>query len=195
MGHWLHEKAPPATTTKWWWPYVNIGITDSENFERQLVKNHSGAREFLDQIDEYIARESGEGTLLGQFKTTPFRSPMEVPPPLNITEKRDSSERRVIMDLSFLPGTIGQWQNLQGYLPGGGYKSEVPVSRCPDKVGEREATRLCSDEMWFKKGIQTDIRGSQRMELFRAALARKIVFWCDNAYGSEVGGNMLPEAP
>ena len=26
-------------------------ITDSENFERQLVKNRSGARVFLDQID------------------------------------------------------------------------------------------------------------------------------------------------
>ena len=84
----------------WDW---SIGITGSENLERQSVKNHSGAREFPNQIDEYIARELGEGTLLGPLKKNPLWSPM-VGSPLNITEKRDSSERQVIMDLSFPPG-------------------------------------------------------------------------------------------
>ena len=67
-----------VTLCKYGWP---IRITDSENLERQSVKNHSGAREFPDQVDEYIARESGEGTLLGPFKTNPFLSPMVVSPP------------------------------------------------------------------------------------------------------------------
>ena len=84
-----------------------IGITDSENLEHQLVKNHSGAREFPDQMDEYIARELVEGTLLGLFKTKPFRLQMVVSP-LNSTKKKDSSERRVIMDLSFPQGQVGE---------------------------------------------------------------------------------------
>ena len=58
-----------VTLCKYGWP---IGITDSENLERHSVKNHSGAHEFPDQMDDYIARESGEGTLLGPFKTTHF---------------------------------------------------------------------------------------------------------------------------
>ena len=85
-----------VTFCKYGWP---IGITDGKNLERESVRNHSGAHEFLDQMSKYITRELGEGTLLGPFKTNPFRSPMAVSP-LNTTEKRDSDERRVIMDLS-----------------------------------------------------------------------------------------------
>ena len=103
------------------WP---IGITDSENLERQSVKNHNGrAREFPDQMDEYVARESGEGTLLGPFKTNPFRSPMVVSP-LTTTEERDtcSSEQRVIMDLSFPSG-----QSVSDRIPKNSYLGRLQV--------------------------------------------------------------------
>ena len=38
---------------------VAIGITDCENLDYQLVKNHSGAHDFPEQMNEYIARELG----------------------------------------------------------------------------------------------------------------------------------------
>ena len=85
------------TLCKYGWP---ISMTDSENLERQSVRNNSGARDFPDQMNDYIARELREGTLLGTFKANPFQLPM-VASPLNTTENRDSDERRVIMDLIF----------------------------------------------------------------------------------------------
>ena len=88
------------TLCKYGWP---IGITDSENLERQSVRNHSGGHKFPDQMNDYIARELVEGTLLGPFKTNLFQSPMVVSP-LNTAEKRYSDEQQVIMDLSFPPG-------------------------------------------------------------------------------------------
>ena len=58
-----------VTLCKYGWP---IGITDSENLERQSVKNHSGAREFPDQMDEYIARELGKELSWGHLRQTHF---------------------------------------------------------------------------------------------------------------------------
>ena len=70
---------------------------------RPEVRNHRGATEFTDRLDQYMARELEEGTLLGPFSESPFVSSIWVSP-LNITDKRDSPDRRVIMDLSFPPG-------------------------------------------------------------------------------------------
>ena len=111
-----------VTFCKYGWP---IGITDGKNLEQESLRNHSGAREFPDQMSKYITRELGEGTLLGPFKTNPFRSPMVVSP-LNTTEKRDSDERRVIMDLSFPPG-----RSVNDRIPKDSYLGEATGLRYP----------------------------------------------------------------
>ena len=168
-----------------------IGITDSENLDRQSIKNHSGAHEVPDQMDEYIARELGEGTLLGPFKTNSFRLPMVVSP-LNTTEKRDSSERWVIMDLSLPPG-----QSVHDRIPKDSYLEEATGLRY---LSVDALTKLVREKGPGCALMKCDLKRAYRQifvdprELLMAAVVRKIVFWCDNAYGSEVGGNVLSEA-
>ena len=95
-----YEDSMVVTFCKFGWP---IGVVGKEMREETLVKNHRGATECSDRIYENIGRELREGTLLGSFQENPFSSPIMVSP-LNTTEKRDSPDCRVMMDLSFLPG-------------------------------------------------------------------------------------------
>lgn len=82
------------------WP---ISITNTEFKSRKIPRNHKSARDYPDQMSAYIAREQSEGTLMGPFQSNPFSSPAVVSP-LSTTEKKDSNERRVLMDLSFPHG-------------------------------------------------------------------------------------------
>ena len=68
--------------------------------EIKFSKNHAGAEQFPDDIDAYIAKELKKGTLIGPFKTNPFGSKARFSP-MNTRPKKESSERRIIMDLSF----------------------------------------------------------------------------------------------
>ena len=63
------------------------------------VRNHWGAIEFAAQLDQYIARELEEGTLLGPFQENTLSLPLWYP-----LKKKDSSDRQVIMDVGFPPG-------------------------------------------------------------------------------------------
>ena len=82
------------------WP---INISDSSFSNRGPPRNWRSATDYAEQMNGYIEHELSAGTLLGPFKVNPFSSPAVVSP-LSTTEKRDSNERRVIMDLSFPPG-------------------------------------------------------------------------------------------
>ena len=82
------------------WP---INISDESFANRGKAKNWRSALEFPEQMDRYIEREIREGTLLGPFEFSPFKSP-PVFSPLSTTPKRGTEERRVIMDLSYPPG-------------------------------------------------------------------------------------------
>lgn len=66
-------------------------------------KNHRGATEFPDTIDEYIQRELGEGRLVGPVATPAFRHRTSFSP-MTTRPKRESTRRRVICDLSWPPG-------------------------------------------------------------------------------------------
>ena len=65
--------------------------------------NHKGVLEFPDAINHYLATEHSNNTLLGPFFTNPFpdRTASFL---LNSVPKRDSDERRVILDMSFPSG-------------------------------------------------------------------------------------------
>ena len=65
--------------------------------EIKFSKNHAGAEQFPDDIDAYIAKELKKGTLIGPFKTNPFGSKARFSP-MNTRPKKESSERRIIMD-------------------------------------------------------------------------------------------------
>lgn len=81
------------------------GSSDTLPSKDQLwkYKNHKGATEFSQHINNYIQKESQHGAILGPFKSNPFQDNLIVSP-LNSVPKKDSTERRVIMDLSFPKG-------------------------------------------------------------------------------------------
>ncbi len=53
-------------------------------------------------MDRYIEKELKEGAIIGSFKEKPFTSKVMYSP-MTSTEKKDSMDRRVVMDLRFPP--------------------------------------------------------------------------------------------
>jgi hypothetical protein len=83
--------------------FLNFGFPVSHNgtqTHNQRPPNHKGAREFPSDIDTYLERELKAGSVLGPFHSNPLGSKITFSP-LNTVPKRDSTERRVIVDLSF----------------------------------------------------------------------------------------------
>ena len=67
------------------------------------AKNHTGALHFSKQVDQYLADQVSKGRVLGPFSQPIF--PGSVLSPLNTVPKKGSVERRVILDLSYPPGS------------------------------------------------------------------------------------------
>ena len=78
---------------------VQCGSPDSYTFAR----NHGGAKHFPLQIQEYLSKEKRYGAILGPFKENPFCCNIMLSP-LNSVPKKDTDERRFILDLSFPKG-------------------------------------------------------------------------------------------
>ena len=76
-----------------------ISFSGDGSFNRKC-KNHKGALEFPDQIDKFLTKELEAGAVLGPFQSSPFDQKLVVSQ-LNTVPKKNSSERRVIVDLSF----------------------------------------------------------------------------------------------
>ena len=70
---------------------------------KPTFSNHKGALEFPTEMNKYIDKERSYGAVIGPFEEVPFTSRIAVSP-LSSREKKDSSDRRVIMDLSWPPG-------------------------------------------------------------------------------------------
>ena len=66
------------------------------------VDNHKGADNYETDIDQYLRDEVERERILGPFEKEPFGG-VTVLSPLNSREKKDSVERRVILDLTY-PG-------------------------------------------------------------------------------------------
>ena len=69
-----------------------------------VKRNHKGAREFPDFINEYLNKECGSVRIVGPFKQNPFSVPLMVSP-MNTVPKANVDERRVIVDLSWPHGS------------------------------------------------------------------------------------------
>ena len=63
-------------------------------------KNHKGAEEFLNDMLSYIKKEFDNDAIIGPFKENPFESDIKISL-LNSVPKKDTSERRVILGLSY----------------------------------------------------------------------------------------------
>jgi len=71
--------------------------------EMLKVKNHRGAVDFPKDIDKYLIKELKKGAVVGPFHENPFDHGIIISP-LNTVPKKDSLERRVILDLSAAGG-------------------------------------------------------------------------------------------
>ena len=70
------------------------------------LRTHRGASNFPDAVQQYLDREVDLGRVAGPFVSPPFTDGFVSP--LNTVEKRDSVERRVIVDLSWPCGSFGE---------------------------------------------------------------------------------------
>ena len=64
-----------------------------------ITKNHKGATDFSKEIEKYLRKEASYGAIIGPFFKNPFCCDFKISP-LNTVIKKDSVERRVILDLS-----------------------------------------------------------------------------------------------
>ena len=77
-----------------------IGVTGKVQNKVSKVKNHRGVTAFPLEVKRYLEKEIGYGAVIGPLDHIPFSKEWCISP-LNTVPKRDSSDRRVILDLSF----------------------------------------------------------------------------------------------
>ena len=63
--------------------------------------NHKGATDFPEHIDRYVDRELRMGAMIGPLESIPFKTAQVAISPLSTRPKKDSTERRIIMDCSW----------------------------------------------------------------------------------------------
>ena len=89
---------------------------DGSDYSSTPVKNHKGSRDFPKQIDRYIAKEKSFSAIIGPLQSNPFQVPLSLSP-LNTVEKKDSVDRRVILDLIHPVGSsVNEGIPSQGHL-------------------------------------------------------------------------------
>lgn len=82
------------------WPLGYNATSPPESVE----VNHPSASAHLPQVEKFIETELQHGALLGPFDDRPFE-PWTRMSPLMTRSKKDSNDRRIIVDLSFPNGT------------------------------------------------------------------------------------------
>ena len=70
----------------------------------QFSRNHKGATDFPSTVDSFLSLELELGAVIGLFNSNPFSRPIVITP-LNSVPKPQSFERRMILDVSWPPGT------------------------------------------------------------------------------------------
>ena len=111
-----------------------------------------------------MRKEASYGSIIGPFESNPFDCQFKISP-LNSVTKRNSSERRVILDLS-LPPRCSVNDNISKdiYL---GEKLEVTYPKIDDLVGilKNKGRGSLMFKKRFEKGIQTISDLSRRFVL------------------------------
>ncbi len=83
------------------WP---IGAYGSIPPSPDLVKNHTDALKFTEHVERYIHKEVSLGATMGPFANNPLPGVLHLSP-INTVPKKDSPQRRVIVDLSYPHGS------------------------------------------------------------------------------------------
>lgn len=117
------------------------------------LRNHKGALEFPEKMNEYLYKESKHKSIAGPFKENPFKEGIKISP-LNSVPKKDTLERRVILDLSFPKGSaVNEFINKDYYLD---EKIEVIYPKVDDFIQIiKQKGRNC---LMFKKDLRRAFR-------------------------------------
>ena len=75
-----------------------------QHFPESTLKNQQSAIHYSSHVDEYIGKESAYGAIIGPYSSNPFQIPLTISPLLSVP-KKETSERRTVMDLSFPEGS------------------------------------------------------------------------------------------
>ena len=146
--------------------YVDYGVCDFLEFgwpvgfdySRPLpmhtnFHNHKGATEFPAAVDAYLSSEIAHHAVIGPFSTNPFSCPVAVSP-LNSVPKPDTTERRIILDLSWPVGS-----SVNDGIPSGLYLAQEFALVYPtvDLIADRVAAlgRGC---LLFKRDLRRAYR-------------------------------------
>ena len=116
-------------------------------------KNHKGAEEYPDEMLSYLQKEFDNKAIIGPFKTNPFDSGLKISP-LNSLPKEDTSERRVILDLSYPVGiSINDFISKEEYM---GEKIDLVYPKVDDFIQLiKQKGRGC---LLFKKDLRRAFR-------------------------------------
>ena len=130
-------------------------------FEGEMINssseiiNHKGAQEFEEEILAYLLKEASYGAIIGPFDKNPFSCNFKISP-LNTVSKKDSIERRVILDLSFPPGgSVNECISKDFYL---GEKVNLSYPKVDDLVGfiKDKGGNCLVFKKGFEKGLQAN---------------------------------------
>ena len=99
--------------------------------DKWKYRNHNGANDFPEDMLSYLGKESKCSAILGPFSCNPFSTGLKISP-LNTVPKKDISERRVILDLSFPKGSaVNDFINKDEYL---GEKTDLVYPKVDDFI-------------------------------------------------------------
>ena len=85
---------------KFGWPINH----DGRQYSNGVCDNWKGANMHTSQVNEYLKTELHYKSVIGPFKANPFVQDIGISP-LNTRDKKDSTEKRIILDLSFPEGS------------------------------------------------------------------------------------------
>ena len=112
-----------------------VGYMGSQPPDTQAT-NHSSATNFPDHVDKFIRTELKHEAIMGPFENSPF-SPWYRTNPLMTRPKRDSQDRRVILDLSYPEGASVNAQIPSQSLLDAAFKLRLPT---PKQLADRILT-------------------------------------------------------
>ena len=133
-----------------------IGIINDNSVLQDMhstCKNHLGASQFSSAVLQYLQEETSGGAVVGPFKLNPFSHNIVISP-LNTVAKKDTSERRVILDLSWPVG-----KGVNSHIPKDSYLGVETSLRFPTVDSLVEIVkRKGSGCLMFKKDLKRAYR-------------------------------------
>ena len=117
--------------------YVDVGLVDFLQYGWPLdytapyaptpvLKNHEKNTNYLAHVDTFISKEMSCDALLGPFKVPPFRPWLQISP-IMTRPKKDTSARRIVIDLSFPKGVSVNSGITRGWYQGLPFSFSLPT--------------------------------------------------------------------